>query len=121
MNAIKQGYKQTKVGIIQEDWEVVKLGDICKFQQGVQVDLELQKNYPIDGYVKFLRIENYTQNSNDFRYIPINLSQSQTKLSLLCDNKFIIWDLFTSIPCTEIKRQISPLCKSIPTLLTMSI
>ena len=78
MNAIKQGYKQTKVGIIPEDWEVVKLGDICKFQQGVQVDLELQKNYPIDGYVKFLRIENYTQNSNDFRYIPINLSQNKT-------------------------------------------
>ena len=28
MSAIKQGYKQTKVGIIPEDWEVVKLGKI---------------------------------------------------------------------------------------------
>ena len=28
MNAIKQGYKQTKVGIIPQDWEVVKLGKI---------------------------------------------------------------------------------------------
>ncbi len=26
MSEIKQGYKQTKVGIIPEDWEVVKLG-----------------------------------------------------------------------------------------------
>jgi type I restriction enzyme S subunit len=28
MSAIKQGYKQTKVGIIPQDWEVVKLGKI---------------------------------------------------------------------------------------------
>ena len=28
MNQIKQGYKQTKVGIIPEDWEVVKLGEL---------------------------------------------------------------------------------------------
>lgn len=30
MNQIKQGYKQTKVGIISEDWEVVKLGKVTK-------------------------------------------------------------------------------------------
>lgn len=30
MNQIKQGYKQTKVGIIPEDWEVVKLGKVTK-------------------------------------------------------------------------------------------
>ncbi|MFY4859753.1 restriction endonuclease subunit S [Aliarcobacter butzleri] len=26
---IKQGYKQTKVGIIPDDWEVVKVGEVC--------------------------------------------------------------------------------------------
>ncbi|MEV9526340.1 restriction endonuclease subunit S [Aliarcobacter butzleri] len=31
---IKQGYKQTKVGIIPEHWQVVRLGDICKFYKG---------------------------------------------------------------------------------------
>lgn len=30
MSEIKQGYKQTKVGIIPEDWEVVKLGEATK-------------------------------------------------------------------------------------------
>lgn len=30
MSEIKQGYKQTKVGIIPEDWEVVKLGKVTK-------------------------------------------------------------------------------------------
>ncbi len=29
MSEIKQGYKQTKVGIIPEDWEVVKVGEVC--------------------------------------------------------------------------------------------
>ena len=28
MSKIKQGYKQTKVGIIPEDWEVVKLSEV---------------------------------------------------------------------------------------------
>jgi type I restriction enzyme S subunit len=59
------------------EWVEKKLGDICKFQQGVQIDLELQKNKPMVGYVKFLRIENFTQNSNDYRYIPINLAQNK--------------------------------------------
>ena len=40
MNAIKQGYKQTKVGIIPEDWEVVKLGNICKFYKGKGISKE---------------------------------------------------------------------------------
>ena len=29
MSEIKQGYKQTKVGIIPEDWDVVKVGEVC--------------------------------------------------------------------------------------------
>lgn len=37
---IKQGYKQTKVGIIPEDWEVVKLGNICKFYKGKGISKE---------------------------------------------------------------------------------
>ena len=51
-------------------WQSTKLGEICKFQQGVQVDVDLQLKAPSHGYVRFLRIENYTQKSNDFRYVP---------------------------------------------------
>ncbi|MBD3842510.1 MAG: restriction endonuclease subunit S [Campylobacterales bacterium] len=40
MNQIKQGYKQTKVGIIPEDWEVVRLGDICIFYKGKGISKE---------------------------------------------------------------------------------
>lgn len=37
MNAntnIKQGYKQTSLGILPQEWEVVRLGDICEFLKG---------------------------------------------------------------------------------------
>jgi type I restriction enzyme S subunit len=58
-------------------WEVKKLGDICEFQQGVQIDLEFHIKNEKEGYARFLRIENYTQNSNDFRFIPIELSNGK--------------------------------------------
>ena len=39
MSSIKQGYKQTKVGIIPEDWEVVKLNSfIDELEAGVSVN-----------------------------------------------------------------------------------
>ena len=31
---VPSGYKQTKVGVIPEDWEIVKLRDICTFYSG---------------------------------------------------------------------------------------
>ena len=31
---VPEGYKQTEVGVIPEDWEVVKLGDIARFIKG---------------------------------------------------------------------------------------
>ncbi len=60
-----------------DEWAHEKLGNICGFSQGIQVDLELQINEAKEGYVKFLRIENYTQNSFDFRFIPIELSSNK--------------------------------------------
>ena len=54
---------------IPRDWEVKILEEVTKFSQGVQVDLEKQLTEWQPGYLKFLRIENYTQKSNDFRFI----------------------------------------------------
>lgn len=31
---IKQGYKQTSLGILPQEWEVVRLGDICELFAG---------------------------------------------------------------------------------------
>ena len=62
---------------IDPEWPVVKLGEVCTFSQGVQVDLELQSKEHKDNHVPFLRIENYTQNSEDIRYIPSEMGREK--------------------------------------------
>lgn len=62
---------------IDPEWEKVKLDKIVSFSQGVQVDLEDQLKTPTKDYEKFLRIENYTQNSDDFRYIPKKMGREK--------------------------------------------
>lgn len=52
------------------EWQEKKLGDICDFQQGIQVDIDKQYKQQNKDMIRFIRIENYTQNSNDYRYIP---------------------------------------------------
>jgi type I restriction enzyme M protein len=62
---------------IDPEWEKIKLDKIVSFSQGVQVDLEDQLKTPTKDYEKFLRIENYTQNSDDFRYIPKKMGREK--------------------------------------------
>jgi type I restriction enzyme S subunit len=51
------------------DWAKSKLGDEAQFFQGEQVSLDDQYSEYSSGLTKFLRIENFTQKSKDFRYI----------------------------------------------------
>jgi type I restriction enzyme S subunit len=51
-------------------WEEKKLGEIATFSQGIQVGLEHHLLEPKKGYVRFIRIVDYTQNTDDIRYIP---------------------------------------------------
>lgn len=50
-------------------WEVKKLGDVCAFSQGMQVPIEKQKVMPHEGYVRFLRIIDFTQGKDAPRYV----------------------------------------------------
>jgi type I restriction enzyme S subunit len=50
-------------------WEQRKLGDVAKFRQGIQVDLENQYTEYADGRERFIRIVDYTQGTDDIRYI----------------------------------------------------
>ena len=52
-----------------EDWEQRKLGDIAKLKQGIQVDLERQYTEKAAGRERFIRIVDYTQSTDDIRYI----------------------------------------------------
>jgi type I restriction enzyme, S subunit len=54
---------------MKQGWEVKKLGDLATFSQGIQVGLKDQKSEPSDGYVRFIRIVDYTQNTEDLRYV----------------------------------------------------
>lgn len=50
MNAntnIKQGYKQTSLGILPQEWEVVRLGDICEIYQPQTIP---QSDFTKEGY-----------------------------------------------------------------------
>ena len=50
----------------------VRLGDVCKLKQGFQVPLDKQTNSKMDGYVRFIRIVDYTQNTEDIRFVEDN-------------------------------------------------
>ncbi len=44
---IKQGYKQTSLGILPQGWEVVRLGDICEIYQPQTIP---QSDFTKEGY-----------------------------------------------------------------------
>ena len=54
---------------MKQVWEIQTLGEVATFSQGIQVGLEKQETKPRDGYVRFIRIVDYTQNTNDIRYV----------------------------------------------------
>ena len=55
---------------MKQGWEIKTLGEVASFSQGIQVGLEQHLTEPKEGYVRFIRIVDYTQNTDDIRYIP---------------------------------------------------
>ncbi|QFY89183.1 restriction endonuclease subunit S [Magnetovirga frankeli] len=51
-------------------WEVKTLGEVTNFSQGVQIGLEYHKEYPADGFSRFLRISDYTKADSEPRFVP---------------------------------------------------
>lgn len=66
--AVAENYKP-KIDI-NPDWEMMELGEVARFVQGKQVDKELHLTAPRNGYVRFIRIIDYTQVNTDIRYVP---------------------------------------------------
>jgi len=64
-----EGYKETEIGVIPVEWEVAKLSEVCKFKQGIQIPIEEQDTKPSNDKIRFLRISDYTQNTDDIRYV----------------------------------------------------
>ncbi|VAY88145.1 Type I restriction-modification system, specificity subunit S [hydrothermal vent metagenome] len=74
MTEIKEGYKKTEIGVIPVEWDVVKLNKICKFKQGIQVPLEEQHTTKMSDTIRFLRISDYTQSTDDIRFVSKDYS-----------------------------------------------
>nr|WP_313973833.1 restriction endonuclease subunit S [uncultured Psychrobacter sp.] len=51
------------------EWEESTLGSICKFSQGFQIGVDEQTSEQEDGLVRFIRIVDYTKESEPARYI----------------------------------------------------
>ena len=67
---------QRKSLINLHSWEQRKLGDVSFFKQGSQVDLDKQYSDLNENRVRFIRIVDYTQNTDDIRYIDKELSNN---------------------------------------------
>ncbi|WP_270796893.1 restriction endonuclease subunit S [Aeromonas sp. QDB11] len=84
--AIPVGYKQTEVGVIPEDWGCLDLSELFYFKQGVQVPVEKQSKTRLDGFVRFIRIIDLTNQNEPPRYIK-NIRKTEC---LTCNDLFMV-------------------------------
>lgn len=72
--AVLQGYKQTEVGVIPEDWDALTIDDIAIFSGGSQPPRSTFIHIPQAGYIRLIQIRDYK--TSDFEtYIPIQLAR----------------------------------------------
>jgi type I restriction enzyme S subunit len=104
---VRKGYKQTEVGVIPEDWDVMTLGQLCGF---IADGTHFTPKYVKEG-VPFYSVENVTANNftdtkfisyeEHFRLIkrckPEKGDILLTKIGSIGDTKFIDWDVDASI------------------------
>jgi len=84
---VPQGYKQTKVGVIPEDWEVVKLGEIAQFYKGKGIS---KANISTDGVDCIRYGELYTKYNEKIEDILSKTSISKEQLFLSKANDILI-------------------------------
>ena len=73
---IPQGYKQSEIGVIPEDWEALKVADVAYFSGGAQPPRSTFLFQPKNGYIRLIQIRDYK--SSDFEtYIPEELARKK--------------------------------------------
>ncbi|MDY0236423.1 MAG: restriction endonuclease subunit S [Gudongella sp.] len=81
MNKNRDGYKETEVGWIPEDWEVTSIGDVANFQGGFAFK---STDYQVEG-TKLLKIANVQQNRliwRDINYLPSDYLEKHSDFSI---------------------------------------
>ena len=117
---IPQGYKQTKVGIIPEDWEVVKLGDVANIYDGTH----MTPTYTTKG-IPFYSVETITNDEwNKTKFISEDIFKHEskrvkieygdilmTRIGDIGTSKFINWNVkasfYVSLALLKSKGQMS--------------
>jgi len=84
---IPKGYKQTKVGVIPEEWEVVRLGDIASFYKGKGIS---KKDISEDGTPCIRYGELYTKYDEKIQNIFSKTNLDKEKLFLSQANDILI-------------------------------
>ncbi len=102
ISPLKKGYKQTEVGVIPEDWEVKKLGDIADIQRGasprpIDSPLWFDKNSGIG----WLRISDVSK-SNKYLYQTV---QSLSKEGI-ANSRFVKKNSLIMSICATVGRPI---------------
>ena len=93
---IKKGYKKTEIGVIPEDWEVNKLGEICNYQNGTS----LEKYFNIKNGLKVISIGNYSPAGKFIEnntFIDIKFKSNINKFILNKDDLTMILNDKTSV------------------------
>lgn len=71
---MQQGYKQTEVGLIPEDWNLTPIGDIADFQGGSQPDIKYFTNRETKDNIRLIQIRDY-KSDKYITYIPLCLAK----------------------------------------------
>ena len=85
---VPQGYKQTKVGVIPEDWEVVKLSEVCskKAKYGINAPaVQFNINLPV-----YLRITDISERGEFNPKKISSVSDKDYKNFILAENELVL-------------------------------
>ena len=75
---IPPGYKQTEVGVIPEDWEVIALVRLADIRSGIAKNMNIKINNPIE--VHYLRVANVQDGFLDLsEFSKLKISRSDVK------------------------------------------
>ncbi len=80
--AVPQGYKQTEVGVIPEDWDVTTLGRVCVTSSGTTPSRSMRDRYYSNGtihWVKTMDLNNSYIEATDERITPVALSETSLR------------------------------------------
>lgn len=82
-NGVPVGYKQTEVGVIPEDWDVKKIGDLANVIRGASPRPKGDKRY-YGGIVPRLMVEDVTRDGKYVTPVVDSLTEAGAKLSRPC-------------------------------------